>query len=255
MGEAVRSPYKFTSACFFTWSDIPVNTIDNGALGGFSGETHFAFSGVDFGRAGSDKLILSVGNSNNRDIPIELWDGIPNEGGRLIDTIMFPHNNRWDGFEPMEFTLPETLKGQRTIAFGVKDGSIFGGFEFVPKDEVFSEICAGDNDGIYGDDFTVNGDDVENIGNNVVLNFSGMDFGDNGTSAVTVCGKTPNSVNTIQLRYDDGNGQKTQLLEFRGASEYTEQKFVIDRICGRNDVSFVFLPGSKFDFRYFRFEK
>lgn len=255
MGEAVRSPYKFTSACFFTWSDIPVNTIDNGALGGFSGETHFAFSGIDFGRAGSDKLILSVGNSNNRDIPIELWDGIPNEGGRLIDTIMFPHNNRWDGFEPMEFTLPETLKGQRTIAFGVKDGSIFGGFEFVPKDEVFSEICAGDNDGIYGDDFTVNGDAVENIGNNVVLNFSGMDFGDNGTSAVTVCGKTPNSVNTIQLRYDDGNGQKTQLLEFRGASEYTEQKFVIDRICGRNDVSFVFLPGSKFDFRYFRFEK
>ena len=49
--------------------------------------------------------------------------------------------------------------------------------------------------------------------------------------------------------------QKSQVIEFEMAEEYTERSFDISPITGVNDVSFVFMPGSNFDFSWFKFEK
>ena len=87
-----------------------------------------------------------------------------------------------------------------------------------------------------------------------MLDFGIMDFTD-GTERLVICGRTPNSVNTIQLRYVENGVNKTQLLEFEQADEYTERAFAIDKICGKAEVSFMFMPGSKFDFESFRFER
>ena len=82
-----------------------------------------------------------------------------------------------------------------------------------------------------------------------------MDFSV-GSTKITVCGKTPNETNTIQLRYFDDNGiQQTQLLEFPGCDTSTEITFDIEKIQGMKEISFVFLPGSNFDFDWFRFDK
>ena len=43
-------------------------------------------------------------------------------------------------------------------------------------------------------------------------------------------------------------------LDFAQSAECTEQRFDIPLLKGVNDVSFVFLPGSRFDFYSFRFE-
>lgn len=254
MGAAVRSPYSFVCACFYNRSDIALKVIENGALGGFSGPAYVTYTDVDFGRAGSSKMKIGVGNSTNADVEIEVWNGIPNEGGRLVDTLRIPHNNRWDGFDIIDAPLSELFKGISTVTFGIKNYCIFGGFEFEKPNEAFALISAADNDGVYGDDFAVNGSRIENIGNNVVIEFKGMDFG-SGAASVTVIGRTLNEVNTIQLRTNDGSGQRTQLLEFANSSEYVSRTFAIDKLCGVNDVSFVFLPGSKFDFEAFQFSE
>ncbi|MGN1415648.1 MAG: beta-galactosidase, partial [Oscillospiraceae bacterium] len=130
----------------------------------------------------------------------------------------------------------------------------FGGFEFVPNDEAVSEILPAYNDELYGDDYTIEGERIVNIGNNVVIGFNGIDFGE-GVTRITVTGRTDNELNSIQLRTVKDGVQKTQLLEFKNSPEYAPQTFDIEPLTGVCDVSFVFLPGSKFDFESFRFEK
>ena len=120
----------------------------------------------------------------------------------------------------------------------------------------FDTLAAADNDEIYGDAYTVSGGMINDIGNNVLITFKALDFGDEGASKITLCGKTPNTVNSVQLRYTGNDGvQHTRILEFKQSDELTEQMFDIEPIKGKNDVSFVFMPGSKFDFCKFRFEK
>ena len=123
------------------------------------------------------------------------------------------------------------------------------------EEKAFAKLCAADNDEIYGDEYTICGECVERIGNNVFLSFNNMDFG-SGTARITICGRTPNEVNSIQFRNTGADGvQKSQVIEFEMAEEYTERSFDISPITGVNDVSFVFMPGSNFDFSWFKFEK
>ena len=167
-------------------------------------------------------------------------------------TAMFPHNNGWDYARPYDFKLPSKLKGIHTLSFRIADKCIFGGFEFTAEEKAFAELSPADNDALYGDDYAVNGGSIEKIGNNVVIGFNDMDFGA-GTEKIVICGRTPNEVNTIQLRYTENGTSKTQLLEFACADEYTCREFALETISGMTDLSFVFLPGSNFDFRSFRF--
>jgi Carbohydrate binding module (family 6). len=123
-------------------------------------------------------------------------------------------------------------------------------------DRAFEKLCASDNDEIYGDDYKVEGQQITDIGNNVIITFRSLDFGSEGTYGITIKGRTPNSSNSIQIRFTDENGdQITQMVEFPQSFEHTERSFQLDAIKGKNDVSFVFMPGSRFDFDWFRFEK
>jgi len=256
LGDAVVNPYSFISAGRFTDSSEPLNIIQNGALGGFTKPVYAGFSALDFSKAGTRKLRLYLGNSCERDIIVEVWTGVPNQqGSKLVSKAAFPHNNGWGHFEPLDFELDETIKGMQNIYFAFADKCIFGGFEFLAEEKAFAKLYAADNDEIYGDDYTVSGECVERIGNNVFISFDNMDFG-SGTARITICGRTPNEVNSIQFRNTGADGvQKSQVIEFEMAEEYTERSFDISPITGVNDVSFVFMPGSNFDFSWFKFEK
>jgi len=43
-------------------------------------------------------------------------------------------------------------------------------------------------------------------------------------------------------------------VEFDGADEYVEREFPLERISGLQTVTMVFLPGSQFDLKWFRFQ-
>lgn len=255
LGEAIRSPYKFSSASLYNFSNHPLNVVERGAVSGIRERTVIGFTNVDFGKIGSDILQLHVGNSANEPIEIEIWLGDPDNGGEKITNVEFAFNGLWDRFAPTEFVLPRRIKGVQSIAFVLYKHCIFGGFDFVEKSKAFEKLQATDNDELYGDDYAVNGNKIEKIGNNVVIGFTNMDFAD-GATKIIIAGKTPNSSNTIQLRYTpEGGSQQTQLLEFKKSSDYEEQSFTLEKISGKCNISFVFLPGSNFDFDYFIFEK
>ncbi|NLZ46261.1 MAG: DUF4982 domain-containing protein, partial [Clostridiales bacterium] len=256
LGDAVRSAYKYTSASLYDISNYPLNVVERGAIDKTTSRTIIGFSNVDFGNDGSDILLLSIGNQfENKTIPIEIWIGNPDEvGAEKVCNVDFPYNGLWDRFAPFEFILPKRIKGTHTISFVVSTHCIFGGFEFAKHNKAFDKNSAINNDSVYGDEFTKDSgnDMISHIGNNVLINFNGFDFGESGASKITICGSTPNDTNTISLRFTDENGiRKTSLLEFKGNSEV--QSFDINTIYKKQDISFVFLPGSNFNFSWFMF--
>jgi beta-galactosidase len=116
----------------------------------------------------------------------------------------------------------------------------------------FAVFTAGSNDRIYGDNYKIDSDgNVSGIGNNVVLEFHGMDFGEKGASRLKIRGSTMNGANSIRINHGDCE----QLIEFGDSYCFCEQVFEIERLYGKSDLRFTFLPGSNFNFAWFKFEE
>ena len=251
LGAAVRDAYSFISASTLDSSNVPTNIIEDGALSNFDGRTVMTYSDIDFGKTGSQIISLSVGTCF--DMPVEVWEGTPDDG-KLRCRVDFGNNGHWCGFAGQDFALAERLTGVRTISVVIDSRVIFGGFSFVPIERAYDTNWVGEADSVYGDDYRIDGRRVTDIGNNVIINYEGLDFGEGGSEALIISGETGNPMNQIQLRYTPAGGaQKTVLLEFQ-QNGGREQRFDIPKLSGVNDVSFVFMPGSRFDFDWFRFE-
>lgn len=81
-----------------------------------------------------------------------------------------------------------------------------------------------------------------------------MDFKD-GVSRITIKGTSYTEVNTLNIIFAGEDGSQTrQMIEFTHTDDAVEKTFDINPIKGKNKVTFVFLPGSNFDFEWFRFE-
>ena len=81
-----------------------------------------------------------------------------------------------------------------------------------------------------------------------------MDFKD-GVSRITIKGTSYTEVNTLNIIFVGEDGSQTrQMIEFTHTDNAEEKTFDINPIKGKNKVTFVFLPGSNFDFEWFRFE-
>jgi len=253
LGAATRDAYSFISASQLDSSNTTVCIIEDGAISSFDSRTVMTYKNIDFGKTGSEALLLHIGTGF--DMCAEVWDGIPDEdGAALIAKADFRNNGHWCGFADQSFAIPR-MTGLHTISIVIDSRVIFGGFEFMPIARAFDTNYTAESDSIYGDEYTISERSVVGIGNNVIINYEGLDFGESGATAVTIRGITANPSNQVQLRYTpEGGEQSSVLLEFMHSDEVSEQRFEIPELTGINDISFVFLPGTKFDFEWFRFE-
>ncbi|MBP3854959.1 MAG: DUF4982 domain-containing protein [Ruminiclostridium sp.] len=256
-GSLALDPYTLISPALSSYTSRPVNIIERSAVVTGNDRLVFGFNNIDFGSSGSDIIRLFCGYNEGGTTQVELWLGNPDESGSTLAAAFdFEHNGMWEGFAPQEFRLPQRLRGNEDIALVFNRKLTFGGFEFAAVNRAYDKNYAADNDEIYGDVYRITGLQVTDIGNNVIITFKGLDFGEDGASKITICGKTPNALNSVQLRYTGTDGvQHTQLMEFSQCYEYAEQGFPLEKIKGVNDVSFVFMPGSRFDFDWFKFDK
>ncbi len=245
-GQTLRSPYEYISAAEYSSSPDTFSITEGNSVGAFGDNVTLYFDGTDFGKHGSERIELYIGNSSGKDVIIDILDG-----ERTITAVNFPHNGLWNSFAPMTFALPEKLKGVHTLGFRIRGRCLFGGSEFVSP--VFGTIFPADCDELYGDCFTKDGSSVRGIGNNTVIGFRALSFG-SGADAVIIRGSTPNEINTIQMKISKDGAETTHLLEFRQNGGH-EQQFGIPEITGVNDVDLVFLPGSDFDLDSFSFVK
>lgn len=253
LGQAFFDPYSFVIGGLFTvQSGNAGNGIERGAA--FAGENSwFGYENVDFGSIGSDTVTVPIYANCTTPVRIRFYDGIPGEGGEPIGEFTYHEPPQWLTYISNTFKLTKKLKGRHTFVMESSDGFHVGGFSFEKPVKETSEICAADCERIYGDKFTRETDAVTGIGNNVMLSFGEFDFSDDPPTAVVITGRSKLPSNSIHIIFKSGT-ETRELAEFAGAEEYTERRFVLSGIRGKCEVSFVFLPGSDFDFKSFRFE-
>ena len=244
VADAVKNPFAFIPAGHYDISREPLKIIEHGSVAGVNNtKTLIGFKNLDFGKNQTDKLRLYIGTTSYYDeVLVDVL-----VGEKLLETLSFPRNNLHYDFAPFDFKLCEKLSGKTDVSFVVDRRCVFGGFEFI-NERAFEKIYAAENDEIYGDNYVINDRKIENIGNNVILKFNALDLGADGVKKLIISGFAP-SGNSISMKF----GEQKWLLEFDKSEDYTTQEFEFGTTKGINDVSFVFLPGSDFNFEWFKF--
>ena len=260
LGQAFLDPYDYITGGQYS---ICGGEIGNGNERGFaSARTGFSYAGfrdIDFGSFGSDEITIDVFCLDSDPLPIELWENSPDAAdGKLIETLSYQRPSIWNTYQSETFKLTDRLRGVKTLSLRLPRKAHIRGFSFARREKAFTRLFAGECDSVNGDRYQRSGQSITDIGNNVTLLFENMDFGIKGTSSVRILGRTGLSRNTIQLRFRDVLDPETEditVIEFEGnkTGEYVEQEFSVPAVFGKKDVSFVFLPGSQFDFCSFIF--
>lgn len=259
MGAALLNPYEEIPAglCGYR-SEKAGEGVSHGI--GFTGsdsdkrEGVIGFEHVDFGDYGSDSMILPIFANTNDPVTFQIWEGMPKqEGSTLLADCFYHKPPRWMEFQEETYLLKKRLKGVTSLYFATGDAFVLRGFSVQKQEKAFSRLCASECSKIYGDAYTIKEERVEQIGNNVILEFEHMDFGDKGAGKFKICSRSELSMNPVQIRFTSDMGSSLQIVKLPGSREYQEQTFSIEPLKGAGKVEFVFLPGSSFDFWWFEF--
>lgn len=254
LGIQNLNPYGFLSASLFSATG---GQIGNGNERGIStqrdGVSWVAYENLDFGDFGSDEVEIPVFSFG--ETPFTFWEGIPHaEGSTIIGTKNYTLPSVWNTYIPDTFHLNKRLRGITTFAVELDRKIHMKGFRFLRQEKAYAKLLAAEADSIYGDSYKTEGNSINDIGNNVTLVFENMDFSEKAAEKLVICGKTPHEVNTIRLLTEWEDGKKEQeSLEFPYTEQQQELVFDINPKSGRVKISFVFLPGSAFDFAWFQF--
>ncbi|WP_272040128.1 glycoside hydrolase family 2 TIM barrel-domain containing protein [Paenibacillus sp. JJ-100] len=257
LGTAYKDPYGFITGGLYDYAKGDVgNGNERGVATSRDGETHVGFRNIDFGPYGSDTITIPIFALSSEDYFIQIWEGMPDEeGSTMIADVVYDKESIWNVYQEETYRLSKRLKGITSICFVLKQKIHIKGFSFECQSRAFELNAAASCDHLYGDSFTVREDRVEGIGNNVSLEFEQMDFTSEGASKLVIYGASPIDKNTIHIRFSGADGQHNQLVEFTQSKGYEERSFELERVSGEQKVTFIFLPGSQFDFGWFRFEK
>ena len=257
LGTAYKDPYGFITGGLYDYTKGDFgNGNERGVATSRDGETHVGFRNIDFGPYGSDTITIPIFALSSEDYFLQIWEGMPDEeGSTLLADVVYQKESRWNVYQEETYQLSKRLSGITSICFVLKQKIHIKGFSFERQSRAFEQNTAASCDHLYGDTFTIQDEYVEGIGNNVSLEFENMDFTAEGTSKLVIYGRSPIDKNTIHIRFAGEDGQSNQLVEFTHSEGYEERVFELEQVSGVQKVTFIFLPGSQFDFGWFRFEK
>ena len=257
MGATALNPYEFVAGGLY---DLSYGELGAGNEHGVSfasdHESMAGFSNVDFGLAGSDEVTLPLFTFSGGQYDVELWLGNPREGGEKLMDIAYQKPSIWNVYQPETYKLPRRLTGMQTLCFVLRTKIHLAGFTFTKQSRAWQTLSPLQADTLYGDSFVKTDEGVTGIGNNVSFGYQEMDFEDCTEAALVIDGATPLAENPITIRMQDAAGnERTELVTFKGGDGRSQQCFTVQVPQGVCSVTFVFLPGSNFDFYSFRFEK
>ena len=255
LGKLYLTPYEYVSAALFTDSHAEIgNGNERGITFSRTEMSWVAYERLDFGGSGADTLTIDVFEMSNVPTPIRFWKGIPYApGSRMIGQRIYDKPSSWNVYKPETFHLDEVLTGQDVFGIELNCKIHVKGFTFHRRSRAWDSLSARRFDAVYGDRFTVTEEAVEGIGNNVSLVFRSLDFGTRGFTGIAIRGRSKLENNTIHIRFEGEGDHQRRVVEFPGSEAWTEVTFPLEPVYGKQDVTFLFLPGCDFDFLEFRF--
>lgn len=257
LGTAFKDPYSFIFGGLYDEVKGEVgNGNERGVATSRDGETQVCYRNIDFGAYGSDLITIPIFALDDEPYELQIWEGMPEEeGSEQLADVVYQKKSQWNVYQAETYQLSRRLRGVTSLCFVLQKKVHIKGFSFEKKNPAFEVNMATDCDRIYGDTFTLAEQGVEGIGNNVSLTFEQMDFGTEGVSKLVIYGRSLIDKNTIHVRFEYGEDSNNQLIEFTESEGYVERVFELERVTGLQKVTFIFLPGSNFDFGWFRFEQ
>lgn len=255
MGQAYRNPYELISGSLYTSYQGEVsNGNERGVATARDGETVVTFGNIDFGPVGSDEITIPIFALTSEEYPIRIYEGVPGEEGcQLLADVVYQKPSIWNTYQEETYSLAKRVTGINTISVAVHQKIHLKGFVFKKLQKAWLSLNAAEVDSVYGDTFTKEECAITGIGNNVTITYTEMDFGEEGTAGIRICGRAPESSNSLHIRFLQGEEESKQLVEFPMCGEYIEKEFSLTPVKGKWDVSFVFLPGSCFDLQSVQF--
>ena len=260
IGAAAYDAYEENSTGLFDYRagnvtegvEYGINFLGNG---GNNADCVAGFEYMDFGDYGTDKVTLSIFANTNDPVMLQIWEGRPGtDGATLLYDGYYHKRPEWMVFQPETYTLKKRLRGVASVYIATRDSYQCKSIVFEKQEKAFAKLSMADRTTLYGDSFTVAGNTIEQIGNNVTIGFEQMDFTKQRATKITVCSRSPLAKSPVQLRFKTETGDSVQVVEVPGSADYTEQTFDIEPLDGFGAVEFIFMPGSNFDFAWFRFE-
>lgn len=276
LGEATHNAYDMVSGINYSQSS------DDGLILSFQGGVYITgnecttvtFENVDFGDYGSDEIHLPIFSFSD-DLPLEVWQGIPDTPQKdqtpaqtgtvspdgeclLSDTY---HAKSWyNHYQENVFKLSKRLKGVQTVTIVVypEIKMSLQGFYFTKIEKAYAKLNASDCTNVTGDMFTIDGDAIREIGNNVTVEYDNMHFDKDGFHRITIHGRSHIEMNTIHVRFApaDGSGDIiNQIIDFPYSDEAQTLTFDLEPVYGDYDLNLIFLPGCKFDLEWLQIEK
>ncbi len=254
-GALNTDPYTFVSASLYTAFGGQIgNGNDNGISSLPQSDSWVAYGNIDFG-SGTEEVTIPIFELASAPLNLIFWDGIPHEeGSHIVGTGDYHKKSMWNVYQEQTFKLDRLLKGIGTFAIEIDDHKAhIKGFEFIRVDIAHRLNKATEADEIYGDSFKVREDAVYGIGNNVSLVYKNVDLGREGIGRVSICGHTPMENNSVHIIFAGKDTKERRIVEFAGSDDFVTREFVIEKVSGLVDITFLFLPGCNFDLKSFRF--
>lgn len=252
LGRATVDPYAFVNAIRYDASNQkPTLSFDGGAF--TADETTWVrYDNIDFGDYGSDTITIPIFSFSDT-VPIEVWEGTPGEG-ELLFRGQYEAKSIYNTYQSNTFKLSKRLRGVTSLSIRVPFKLSLHGFAFTRIDKAWAEIGVTELVHASGDDYRVEPDGIYGISNNVDLGFGTFDFGERGARSITVTGRSHAPQCTIHLHFTKDGNTETQIIDIPKTAETETFTFALEPVYGACTVNFIFLPGTDFDLKSFRFD-
>ena len=258
IGTMNLAPYSFTVGSLYTYAEGEVaNGNAHGAATGSEGTTSITYGPFDFGTFGTDTVTIPIFETESQPVDLTFIEGkTKSKPGTILCTGRYDKKMIWDQYQEETFKLSKRLKGVTTFTIQVTDRKLhIGGLTFHKLEKAWTTLAASDIDRIYGDAFCRTDDAITGIGNNVTIEYTDMDFGDETSAVIEITGRSPIAKNTIHVRTSNGTEEALNIAEFTYSEDYTTKCFPVNVLSGSQTVTLLFLPGSNFDLKSIRFIK
>ena len=230
MGQAYRNPYELISGSLYTSYQGEVsNGNERGIATARDGETVVTFGNIDFGPVGSDEITMPIFALTSEEYPIRIYEGVPGEEGcQLLADVVYQKPSIWNTYQEETYSLAKRVTGINTISVAVHQKIHLKGFVFKKLQKAWLSLNAAEADSVYGDTFTKEECAITGIGNNVTITYTEMDFGEEGTAGIRICGRAPESSNSLHIRFLQGEEESKQLVEFPMCGEYIRERVLLN---------------------------
>ena len=256
LGQAKKDAYSMIPGINFDKAhseDVSLSFLGGAFLPAGSGNiSYVTYSKVDFGSIGSAEVHVPIFSFRDS-LKLDIIDG-DYETGECVFKGEYTAKSIYNTYQENVFTLSKTLTGVHTLTFvfHTDDRISFEGFYFTKNLKAYSVITAVSFSNIAGDTYVVGTDAITSIGNNVAIEYDDIDFSE-GLSKIIIRGRSHNEKTSIHILYVEDEVVRRDLAEIPYSEDYETFEIELPDIRTKGKINLVFLPGSNFDLKEFRF--